>query len=183
MAEVQWRQTAFHAYPAQLVAQPFKWSSDGVILLDVTIQGHPAKGIYDPGCVGIALSQAWAARHAIPGGREVPLTISSADGVSTISRTVYDAVEVVWKQTRASLPAVVLPGVGFDVLLGMSWIVTAGVSLDATTRTIRHKGQEYSYKQLSIPPPPTEVLSAALYARRGVYHPATVQLQAAPGPF
>ena len=38
------------------------------------------------------------------------------------------------------------------------------MSLDATTRTIRHQGQEYSYEQLSIPPPPTKVLSAVLYA-------------------
>lgn len=72
--------------------------------------------------------------------------------------------EAVWKETRALLPAVVLPGVRFDILLGMSWIFTAGVSLDAATRMIRHGGKEYTYKQLSIPSPPTEVLSATLYA-------------------
>lgn len=153
-------------YPSQLVAQSFKWSSDGVILLDVTVQRHHAKGIYDPNCLGVALYQAWASHHKLSGGREVPLTISSADRVFTISSTVYNAVKVVWKESHASLCAIVLPGVGFNFLLGMYWIVTVGVSLDAATRTIHHKGREYTYKQLSIFFPPTEVLSAFLYVNK-----------------
>lgn len=85
-------------------------------------------------------------------------------GVSVISLIVYSAVEFVWKILHATLPAVVLPGAVFDVLLGMSWITISGVSLDATTYIIRHFGQEYQYKQISIPFPPVEVLSAIIYA-------------------
>lgn len=44
MAKIPWRQKEFHKYPAQMVSQLFKWSFDGVILLDVTIQGAPGKG-------------------------------------------------------------------------------------------------------------------------------------------
>lgn len=57
----------------------------------------------------------------------------------------------------------VLPGVVFDVLLGMSWITAAGVSLDVINRTIRHKCKGYKYKQLRIPSLPEEVPSVTLY--------------------
>lgn len=65
MAEFEWRQNVFHSYPARLIAQPFKWSSVGMILLNITIQGHQDKGIYNPRCVGVTLSYAWVARHTL----------------------------------------------------------------------------------------------------------------------
>lgn len=60
MTKVKWSQKVFHAYPAHLLAQTFKWSIFGIILLNITVQEHRVKGIHDPGCVRIAFSHAWA---------------------------------------------------------------------------------------------------------------------------
>lgn len=68
------------------------------------------------------------------------------------------------ESSRTSLPSVVLPGVRINALLGMLWIDNADVSMDTVTLTIRHKGREYTYKKLSIPSSPAEVLIATLYA-------------------
>ncbi|KAJ9049126.1 hypothetical protein DSO57_1027827 [Entomophthora muscae] len=61
--------------------------------------------------------------------------------------------------------AVVLPGAGFDVLLGMTWIIEAKVSLDAIKNVLVHEGVEYTYQQLTIPPAPEDVQSVVIYAK------------------
>ena len=164
MVEFQWRQKAKDSYPAALLAKPFKWSGEGIIQLDVKIQGHRAKAVYDPGCSGVGLSAAWAARHALGTSAQMPLTIASADGISTITREVYEGLQIDWKDSSVRLPAVVLPGAGFDVLLGMAWIAAAKVSLNADTRTLRVNGNDYRYDQLTIPAPPTDCSLVTIYA-------------------
>lgn len=44
-----------NSFTAWMIAQAFKWSQDGVILLDVLVKGKPTKAVYDPGCVRIAV--------------------------------------------------------------------------------------------------------------------------------
>lgn len=52
--EVERQKKEIHAYPTLLLAHPFKWSSVKVILLEIKVQGHRAKGIKDLRCVGVA---------------------------------------------------------------------------------------------------------------------------------
>ena len=58
----------------------------------------------------------------------------------------------------------ILPGVGFDVLLGTLWITTAGVRLNATNQTLTLRNEEYKYKQMSLPVQPEEPGMVAMYA-------------------
>ena len=88
MTEFEWRQKAMAAFPAALLAKPFQWSAENVIVLDIRLNGHRARAVFDPGCSGIAISQAWADRQKIKPTGKIPLTIASADGVTTISRDV-----------------------------------------------------------------------------------------------
>lgn len=73
--------------------------------------------VYDAECVGIAISKYLASKTDMKPSQVVPLTLSSADEVTTIKCEVFDELKIKWKGTEVELPAVVKPGVGFDELL------------------------------------------------------------------
>lgn len=157
------RQLAQH-FTAALVAQPFKWSGTGVVVLDIMLNEGKAKAIYDPGCVGVAISRWFAWRNKMSIDETVTMTILGSEGASTVDRGVFNQVKVVWEDTSVNLPAVVLPLVGFDCLLGMSWIRSVGANLDVDKGCIRCNGKEYFYQSLSIPAPEETEGKVALYA-------------------
>lgn len=74
--------------PAALYSRPFKWSGEDIIQLDVKIQGHLAKAVYDAGCSGVGLSAAWEFRHNLGPSVHMPLTIFSSKG-TLLSRSKY----------------------------------------------------------------------------------------------
>ena len=57
------RQQIAQMVSAAIFVQPFKWSSTGVINLMVKINGCSAKAIYNPQCVGLALSKWFVERN------------------------------------------------------------------------------------------------------------------------
>ena len=69
---------------ASLFVQPFKWFSIGVITLTVWINGYPARAIYDPGCVGLALSKWFVDRNQLKPDEAVTMTILGSEGASTL---------------------------------------------------------------------------------------------------
>ena len=60
-----WRKQVAEVYPALLVAKAFQWSGDGIILTDVKVNGKPARAVYNPGCVGIAVSRQFVKKHGM----------------------------------------------------------------------------------------------------------------------
>ena len=124
---------------ASLFVQPFKWSSMGVITLTVRINGYPAKAIYDPGSVGLALSKWFVERNQLKPDETVTMTILGSEGASTLDRAVFNSLETIWEDTKVYLPAVVLPLVSFDCLLGMSWICAVGANLNIEEGCIQLK--------------------------------------------
>lgn len=158
-------------FPAAMIAQPFKWSSTGVIVLDVKINGHKARAIYDPGCVGLALSKWFVAKNKMVPDESVTLTILGAEGSQTLDRGVFHRVETKWQETTAYLSAVVLPLVSFDCLLGMSWIHAVGASLDVKEECIVCGEKKYYYQSLSIPDNETSNRKITLYANESAVIP------------
>ena len=134
-----------HQFPVALSAQPFKWSSTGVIILDVKINGHKAWAIYDPGCVGIAISKWFVARNKMVPDDTVTMTIFGSEGASTLDRAIFNRVETKWEDTTVYLSAVVLPLVSFDCLLGMSWISAVGANLNVEKGCIQYGKNKYFY--------------------------------------
>ena len=67
-----------------LFVQPFKWSSIGVITLMVKINGCPAKAIYNPGCVGLALLKWFVEKNDLKPNEAKTRTILDSDGASTL---------------------------------------------------------------------------------------------------
>lgn len=59
--------------------------------------------------------------------------------------------------TDVSPPTVVLPSVEFDLLLVVSWIIKAVLSLDTERRRLIHRSKEYTIDSMVIPLLPKEV--------------------------
>lgn len=77
----------------------------------------------------------------------------------------------------------VLPGAGFDVLLGLSWIVEAGVSLDAEQRRLVHGANKYTFESMVVPELPKEVLTVVIYAAKHCWVPAGGKAKLVLAPF
>ena len=88
-----------------------------------------------------------------------------------------------WKDSKTTLPAIVLPGAGFDVLLGMAWISKAKVGLNTERKVLNMNGNEYKYDQLSIAAPPTSSALVVIYASETSYIPAWGKGEVAIQPF
>lgn len=62
------------------------------------------------------------------------------------------------------LLAVVLPGAGFNVLLGLTCIVKAKVGLDAERQVLLHGGQERNFETKFISEPPDGAICPVFYS-------------------
>lgn len=77
-----------------------------------------------------------------------------------------------WKDSKTTLPAVILPGAGFDVLLGMAWILKAKVGLNTKRKVLTRNRKDYKYDQFSIPAPPFSLVLVVIYASETSHFPA-----------
>ena len=78
------------------------------------------------------------------------MTILRSDGASTLDQAVFNSLETVWEDTKVNLPAVVLPLVSFNCLLGMSWICAVGANLKIEEGYIQLKEKKFFYRSVSI---------------------------------
>lgn len=62
------------------------------------------------------------------------------------------------------LPVVVLPGPGFDVLLGLFCILKAAIRMDAERQVLLHGGQKYTFETIYVPDPPAGAICTIMYA-------------------
>lgn len=92
--EARWQEHIAEAFAASVVFRPFLWYSQGVILLDLKVNNIPAKAVYDPGCAGVAVSWYFVKKFKLKPQQAVPLTLSSANGVTTINRDVLNSLNV-----------------------------------------------------------------------------------------
>lgn len=142
-----------------------------------------AKAVSSPRFAGVAVSWYFIEKFKLKPQRVVPLTLSSADGVTTINQDVLNSLNVKWKETEIFLPAMVFPGTGFDVLLRLLWIVKAGVSLDAERQRLVHGANQYTFKSMVVPELPKEVLTFVIYAAEHCRVPAGENAKLVLAPF
>lgn len=94
----------------------------------------------------------------------MPLTLSSADEVTTIKREVFNGLNINWKGTEVELPVVVIPGAGFDVLLGLAWVGKAKVGLYVGLQVLLHGVQKHTFEKISLTEPPFRAICTFFYA-------------------
>ena len=71
-------------------------------------------------------------RLGLVGDDEVEYTITSATDTKKKLRKVLFGVEIAVRKSKKNITALVLEGLHFDMLLGMSWIKEANAMVDAT---------------------------------------------------
>lgn len=72
MVEFEWRQKAMAAFLAALLAKPFQWLAESLIVLDINLDEHRVRAVLDPGYLGLAISQAWADCQKINPTSKIP---------------------------------------------------------------------------------------------------------------
>lgn len=93
-----------------LLPNQFQWSAERIIILNIELGRHCARALFDPGCSGVAILQAWADQRKIVPTNKIPITIASNDYITTISRDVLDLVRIKWKDLKISFPDIILTG-------------------------------------------------------------------------
>ena len=77
---------------------------------------------------------------------EVKFTIKSATDTNRKHKKVIKEIEIeVWK-SKATVPAIILEGLHFDVLLGMNWLKAAGAIINVFNGTIKIAEEKVPYK-------------------------------------
>lgn len=150
-----------------MISQLFKWLQACVILLDFQVKGRPAKAVYNPKCVRIAVPKWYAAKIKLVPQKQVNMTVASDDKPTTLTRGVFNCLQIKSKDTISHLPVVFLPRVGFEVLLEIYWINSVGVCLDVIKWWLLNKDHMYVYQQSSFSKVPLHPKKVAVYAKKG----------------
>ena len=113
------------------------WSKNNAIALKVKVNGKNVTAILDTGSSGIFISEHFFKQISIKEDKEVKFAILLATQNSKKKRKLIFNLKVELGKTNVLISALVLEGLNFDVLLGMSWINKVGASINPSSRKIR----------------------------------------------
>lgn len=65
MMDFEWRQNTMPKFSETLILKPFLWSAESGIVIDNKLVKNRARIVFDPGCSGETISQAWADQFKI----------------------------------------------------------------------------------------------------------------------
>ena len=102
--------------------------------------------IIDTGSSGVVISESCFRRLGLIQDGEVEFTITSATDTNQKHRKIIKEVEIEVGKSKATVPAIILEGLHFDVLLGMNWLKAAGAIIDVVNGTIRIAEEKVPYK-------------------------------------
>ena len=100
----------------------------------------------------------------IPDG-EVEFTITSATDTNRKHRKIIKEVEIKVGKSKATVPAIILEGLHFNVLLGMNWLKAAGAIIDVVNGTIRIAEEKVPYKAWPEPASSTVGEARKIYCK------------------
>ena len=103
-----------------MVLQKFDWTKCSDVAVPAKVNGKPVVAIVDTGSAGVVISESCFERLGLKEDDEVEYTITLATGTNKKLRKVMFGVEIAVGKNRKCIPAIVLEGLHFDVLLGMS---------------------------------------------------------------
>ena len=129
-----------------MVVKDFKYSQQTAIAMKALLNKQKVVAIIDTGSSGVVISEScFRILGLIPDG-EVEFTITSATDTNRKHRKIIKEVEIEVGKSRATVPAIILEGLHFDVLLGMNWLKAAGAIIDVVNGTIRIAEEKVPYK-------------------------------------
>ena len=105
-----------------MLLKEFKWTRFLALSLPVKLNGHTIVAIVDMGSAGVVISKSCYDCLWTNCDEEIEFTITSATDTNKKLRKVLFGVEVTVGRNTVTVPSIVLEGLHFDVLLGVSWL-------------------------------------------------------------
>ena len=102
--------------------------------------------IVSTGSAGVVISESCFERLGLAGNDEAEYTITSATDTNKKLRNVLFGVEIAVEKSKRCIPAIVLEGLHFDVLLEMSWVKETNPIFKATEGGVSVNGKNVKYK-------------------------------------
>ena len=98
--------------------------------LRACLNGQNVVAIVDIGSSGVVVSESCFQRLKLVHNGEIEFTITLATDTNRKNRRIMKELEVKLGNSKVVVPAIVLEGLHFDVLLGMSWLKAAEAIID-----------------------------------------------------
>ena len=121
------------------------------VAIPVKVNGKPVVAIVDTESAGVIISESCFERLGLKEDDEVEYTLTSATGTNKKLRKVLFGVKIAVGKNRKCIPVIVLEGLHFDVLLGMSWIKETNALVKATEGVVSMDGEVIKYKPYPEP--------------------------------
>ena len=129
-----------------LLVKDFTWSQQTAMALRTCLNGKNVVAIVDIGCSGVVVSESCFRRLKLAHNREIEFTITLATDTNQNNKRIMKKLEVKVGNSKVVVPAIVLEGLHFDVLLIMSWLRAAEANIDVVNESIRIQGEQIPYK-------------------------------------
>ena len=120
-----------------VVVKDLKWSQQTAIAMKALLNKQKVVAINDTGSSGVVISKSCFRRLDLMQDGEVEFTITSATDTNQKHRKVVKEIEIEIGKSKATVPAIILEGLHFIVLLGMNWLRAAGAIIDVDNGTIK----------------------------------------------
>ena len=124
-----------------MVLQKFDWTKCSAVAIPSKVNGKPVVAIVDTRSAEFVISESCFERLGLKEDDEVEYTITSATGTNKKLRKVLFGVEIAVGKNKRCIPAIVLEGLHFNVLLGMSWIKETNTIVKATEGVVSMDGE------------------------------------------
>ena len=115
------------------------------------LNGQMVVAIVDTGSAGVVISKSCFDRLGLVSDDEVEFTITLATDTNKKLRKVLFGVEVTVGKNTVTVLAIVLEGLHFDVLLGVSWLKEAKAKILLEEGVIEVNGEHIIYKSCPKP--------------------------------
>ena len=129
---------------AAMLLQEFKWTKYSAVAVQAKLNSHTVVAIVDTSSVGVVISKSCFDRLGMVKDEEMEFT-STTDTNKKV-RTVLFGVDITVGEKTVKVPAIVLEGLHFDVLLGVSWMQEAKASVFITEGVLEVDGKRLLYK-------------------------------------
>ena len=115
------------------------------IAMKALLNKQKVVAIIDTGSSGVVISESCFRRLGLIQDGEVEFLITSATDTNRKHRKIIKEVEIEVGKSKATVPAIKLEGLHFNVLLGMNWLKAAGATIDVVDGTIRIAEEKVPY--------------------------------------
>ena len=160
-----------------LLVQEFDWTNLSALSMKVLIEGHEVVAIIDTGSSGVVLSEACVSRLNLKPDDEVDFSITSATESVKKKRKIFFSLEVAVGDNSTSLPAIVLEGLHFDVLLGMNWLKSVKGLIDSVDNSISINGMKFKLRSWPEPSSYTVTATCPIRSEEVVIIPACSEVK------